>query len=1594
MNRIFNMKVADHFLGSENESGRDLIKVLGMQTRSATIKIEPGTEEPSNDDLTAGNAEQVAADDPIITVPKDVDKPPEPVNIKDYVYAFREQEKLRSVHAANAVPGGDAVLTGKCCDKAGKCGCKSYLKYFTSRDSVITGTKAGMRSKERRLTNLELHERHGHLGHCPECKICASIRGSLNLVFQQVDPMYDTRPGYTWNADIVTWDVRNRHGEKYTMVMRDEATGFYEVFNMKLRSDCIRMLSDIIAARREDDKYKYPDYKWMAALKLDLAGEFRPEAAEIRQLCEKFGVSIVYGDPQEKRSMGAAESNNKHIEHTAKAILMQTQLPVTFWGDAVLEAAELRNLYPMARDVKSRDGDSIRPREAISIAKFSRREANAYLRHRTAMGTPCLVYRKGAKQTESTARWGIALGMTGALQQFFCPYQGTRYLFRTKSYMAFKMSPGYSYWEFLGSPIPDEAEKSRQIPTPADDKENAKTVVVKISGLNSMTRGPKERIPTVEGVTAQVLHRNMARPKYKLVDEHDREFVTDEVGNIKMKAGQGVVEDEVQRSKPLVEISETDMPQKSRSSYASCTRKELTALLDSDAYFFVDSGPTFYKRFYNGETLFKGRVVDYAPDEHKWIVMYDQHCEYSAAPDGESEGFSKAQMIKYVINESCAPDKTKDPPAADISAGACVMDEGFEDAPVSRAESWWPRDGTTHEWTRFHLPRDCEFLEACNLMQISEPIAPLYYGIIGEFFGPDGVNSHDEYIGANFQFPWGGSEKAPIWDKINPLQTVIPEGTVFPVPGGEEWKLAVRRHREQMMGANSEVRSAQAVKDAISIIEGKTRQAKRAADIERINIAIAHGQRQLKSENEDEKLMMNAAGGDVITPQGVSKPGIDEKEQNHSDAVHEWPDWTEALKPYIDDKGQISAPKDMTAAKLRPDWPRWRKAYNKEMASLDAREVLSHDHTLTEIRARGILTRPVGMRLMFTVKYLPDGRVDKYKARCIVQGHPGSMFKGVHYNETFSASPKVTTSRILQALSVKEGYCRKTYDIVTAYLWGKSKKDEQIAIRYPAGLRKQFTNKAGELEEYHAIMIGNCYGMPQADRVYSRLRDSEILRMFNKDGWTCRKSRYDPCLFIFSCPGKDDNSEAAKGTVSGDSAHLGKSDSGKARSIPLKGIRRGAGRKAFLSIYTDDCDTVGEEMNDLNYIYSKIKERFDCAECDARFMLGVQRDINDAKTEITLSQPGFIESTYKRFSQHMGAKVNPDCPVPPGLFLYNDPENKREAESKKVMDNGYQSLTGALLWASGRCFPECASGVHHLCRQMCSPTEEGWKAGLHMLRYLFYRKDRGIKFRRTGNQTPVVYYDASNKPEPIKGKRQYGYVIMWMGGPVIWGSRKHRLMSTSSAASEYMALGETSREVRWFRGLLEDMGFADVVSQPTEVLGDNRAAIILSREDLVTPGNRHVLDDYHLSKELIERFEINTDYINTKNNISDLLTKSVSKTEMDALSNLLTGNTDQPLPGADPSGFDKVQRPDVQITANQASQLEGVSCKEIEIQEASKVLGSSEWIQRTVDGIVKSSTAAARIPGWKKTQLIGSIVINCINKETGPQGMAPVRLAS
>ena len=77
--------------------------------------------------------------------------------------------------------------------------------------------------------------------------------------------------------------------------------------------------------------------------------------------------------------------------------------------------------------------------------------------------------------------------------------------------------------------------------------------------------------------------------------------------------------------------------------------------------------------------------------------------------------------------------------------------------------------------------------------------------------------------------------------------------------------------------------------------------------------------------------------------------------------------------------------------------------------------------------------------------------------------------------------------------------------------------------------------------------------------------------------------------------------------------------------------------------------------------------------------------------------------------------------------------------------------------------------------------------------------------------------------------------------------------------------------------------------KPIVMLGDNHNATLYSREDMITSGNKFILQDYHFAKECIERGTTCTRNVSTKINISDLFTKSVPKQIIERLQPLLKG---------------------------------------------------------------------------------------------------------
>jgi len=832
--------------------------------------------------------------------------------------------------------------------------------------------------------------------------------------------------------------------------------------------------------------------------------------------------------------------------------------------------------------------------------------------------------------------------------------------------------------------------------------------------------------------------------------------------------------------------------------------------LMSDPNSFVNK--SFYKKFDGYKYPSLGTIQRYHKKEGLWHAEYD---------DGDGEDFDEGDMVTYFIDK--VDDPTQDNDDTPVGGNANVSNHPFISEigqPEAEITSYQSKNGET-------------FFDICDKMGIHKHHRRIYFNILGPLYGPNGRQTeHKLNIGARFNHPWvkGGS-------RLNERgrQTKIKKGHIFLRPNGREWIKRVKEYQDKNNQNNPE----------------------------HINALVTHHQERMNASIAYNTTAM-ARGGESLTNiflmEGATKHGgtstinnrfvvIDKEDGDESG--YKLVDLHKAMNVGIIDKatGKIRSPNTLQEAMRRPDRDKWKEALHKETKSLEDLKVLSHEHRLEDIRKMGISSTPVPLRMLYDVKYNPDGTLNKYKCREVLQGHKGYMRRGEHFTNTFSASPNPGTTRLIQAIMIGTGLSRLSWDIATAYLWASVKEGEEMAIRYPRDMRRH-DPKTGE--ELYAVLKKNIYGHPSADRRYTMLRNSWMMKEFNKDGWTCRKSRCDPCLFIFHSPKKV---------------------------------------QSMLIIHTDDCDGVTSNLDDLKYIASRFHHRFKIKFCDSRFMLGIQRDIvKEGETRVlTWTQPDFIDTTFKQFEEHV-PKRPINTPFPAGVTLHRLEDAASDEEARKYIKMGYQSLVGSILWASRMCYPEMSVGAHMLCRLMSKPNERAWKCATHAIKYLYANKKDGLQFRSNGNKDPICYYDASNKADPIDGKAQYGYVFMMYNGPILWASKKHNHVGMSSTQNEYMALSQASREAEWLRQLLIEIGFwKKGETKPIIMLGDNHNATLYSREDMITSGNKFILQDYHFAKECIERGTTCTRNVSTKINISDLFTKSVPKQIIERLRPLLKG---------------------------------------------------------------------------------------------------------
>ena len=84
----------------------------------------------------------------------------------------------------------------------------------------------------------------------------------------------------------------------------------------------------------------------------------------------------------------------------------------------------------------------------------------------------------------------------------------------------------------------------------------------------------------------------------------------------------------------------------------------------------------------------------------------------------------------------------------------------------------------------------------------------------------------------------------------------------------------------------------------------------------------------------------------------------------------------------------------------------------------------------------------VKSRFVYTIKYNRDGTIERFKARFVACGY--SQVKNFDYTETFSATLRSTSFRLLMAIAAGKGLSLDHFDVTSAFT--QSEIDAEIYV--------------------------------------------------------------------------------------------------------------------------------------------------------------------------------------------------------------------------------------------------------------------------------------------------------------------------------------------------------------------------------------------------------------------------------------------------------------------------------------------------------------------------------------------------------------------
>ena len=133
-------------------------------------------------------------------------------------------------------------------------------------------------------------------------------------------------------------------------------------------------------------------------------------------------------------------------------------------------------------------------------------------------------------------------------------------------------------------------------------------------------------------------------------------------------------------------------------------------------------------------------------------------------------------------------------------------------------------------------------------------------------------------------------------------------------------------------------------------------------------------------------------------------------------------------------------------------------------------------------------------------------------------------------------------------------------------------------------------------------------------------------------------------------------------------------------------------------------------------------------------------------------------------------------------------------------------------------------------------------------------------------------------------KSTSGYVLTLGGAVVSWKSSKQTCIARSTMDSEFIALDKAGEEVEWLRQFLEDIQIWPKPMSTICIHCDSQSIIGRAQSGMYNGKSRHIHHRHNTVKQLLSNEIISIDYIKSKDNLADPLTKGSMREQVNCTS--------------------------------------------------------------------------------------------------------------